>query len=514
MNSDSFGSTIKRREFIKKSAMAAIALNIIGCKPRKEKPNLLFIWTDQQRTDTLAIYGNRKISVPNLNKLASQSIVLENPYVTQPVCTPSRSSVMTGLYPHTNGCIDNNIPLPSSIPCTPEIVNDPDYRTAYFGKWHLGDELFAQHGFEEWISIEDIYNEYFSKGRDKNLVSDYSNYLKSIGYNPDADRGEFSRDFASRLPIEHCKPKFLEMKACDFLKRNRNNPFMLYVNFLEPHPPFNGPLNEKYDPEYIDLPPNFMDDLEENEPLRYRMLKEKFFNELYKGDPLKTEQDWRKMAAKYWGLVSQVDLSIGAILKSVEDLGLAENTIVVFTSDHGEMMGSHKLLNKTVMYEEAVKVPWLMKFPHLKSKHQFVKGRFGHIDLLPTILEAMDCNHKLQGESLMPVLNGSSKPERDVFIEWNNKNRDDELNSVTQNATESEIQNAKNAFVRTSITQDGWKLCWADKDKSQLFDLNKDPYETTNLFYKPEYSDKVVRLKDKIRTWQHETKDDLSLVQE
>lgn len=512
MNSDSTINSISRRDFIKTTAMAAVAFNIIRCSPRKEKPNLLFIWTDQQRADTMAIYGNRKIEVPNLNKLASQSIVLENPYVTQPVCTPSRSSVMTGLYPHTNGCIDNNIHLPDSIPCTPEIINDPDYRTAYYGKWHLGDEFFAQHGFEEWISIEDIYNQYFSEGRDKSLVSDYSNYLKSIGYQPDGDRGEFTRDYASKLPIEHCKPKFLEEKACDFLKRNKNNPFMLYVNFLEPHPPFNGPLNGKYDPDSIDLPPNFDDDLEDDEPLRYRMIREKLFNEYYKGEPLKTEQDWRKMKSKYWGLVSQVDLSIGAILKQVEDLGLAENTIIVFTSDHGEMMGAHKLLNKTVMYEEAVKVPWLMKFPNLNSKHQFVKGRFGQIDLLPTILDAMECDHKLQGESLIPVLNGSNRPSRDVFIEWNNKDRDDELNSKIKNVTKSEIQNAKETFVRTVITQDGWKLCWADKDKSQLFDLNKDPYETTNLYYKSGYADKVSQLKEKIKDWQKKTKDELKLV--
>lgn len=511
MNSNSTSNSYTRRDFIKTTAIATLAFNIIGCKPRKEKPNLLFIWTDQQRADTMAIYGNKKIEVPNLNKLASQSIVFENPYVTQPVCTPSRSTVMTGLYPHTNGCLDNNIPLPPSIPCTPEIINDSDYRTAYYGKWHLGDEFFAQHGFEEWISIEDIYNQYFSEGRDKSLVSDYSNFLKSLGYKPDGNNSEITRDYASKLPIEHCKPKFLEEKACDFLKRNKNNPFILYVNFLEPHPPFNGPLNDKYDPDYVDLPPNFNDDLEEDEPLRYRMLKEKFYNEKYKGEDLKTEQDWRKMTKKYWGLVSQVDLSIGGILKTLEDQGLAENTIVVFTSDHGEMMGAHRMLNKTVMYEEAVKVPWMMKFPHLKSKHQFVKGRFGHIDILPTLLDAIGNDYKLQGESLLPIVRGEKKHTRDVFIEWNNKNRDDELNAKIKNVTNTEIQNAKEAFVRTVITQNGWKLCWADKDKSQLFNLNDDPYEFTNLYYKQEYGTKVKELQEKIRDWQNETSDKIVL---
>jgi len=152
-----------RRHFIKTSALAALGFNLIGCSRSARKPNLLFLWTDEQRADTMAVYGNSKIHAPNLNKLASESVVFEHAYITQPVCTPSRSTVMTGLWPHTNGCTENNISLPANIPCFPEILNDPDYRTGYFGKWHLGDEVFAQHGFEEWISIEDIYWEYLAR---------------------------------------------------------------------------------------------------------------------------------------------------------------------------------------------------------------------------------------------------------------------------------------------------------------------------------------------------------------
>jgi hypothetical protein len=116
MNKDRIHNTVTRRDFIKTSAIAAVGINLVGCGVRTEKPNLLFIWTDQQRADTMKVYGNHKIDVPNFNKLAGQSIVFENAYVTQPVCTPSRSSVMTGLWPHTNGCTENNIPLRSDTP--------------------------------------------------------------------------------------------------------------------------------------------------------------------------------------------------------------------------------------------------------------------------------------------------------------------------------------------------------------------------------------------------------------
>jgi len=161
-----------RRQFLRTIGLGAAAMTASGClntskepaRADSRKPNLLFIWTDEQRADTMAVYGNTKIHAPNLNRLADESVVFERAYVTQPVCTPNRSAVMTGLWPHTSGCIRNNIPLPAEIPCLPEILNDPDYRTAYMGKWHLGDEIFAQHAFQEWVSMEDGYSSHYSAG--------------------------------------------------------------------------------------------------------------------------------------------------------------------------------------------------------------------------------------------------------------------------------------------------------------------------------------------------------------
>jgi len=188
---------LTRRDFLKAAGSFGVASMLAsGGTPAQtagrgeRKPNLLFIWTDEQRYNTMAAYGNEKIRTPNLNRLADKSVVFKKAYVTQPVCTPARSSVMTGMWPHQNGCLKNNIPLRKETKCLPELLDDPEYRSAYMGKWHLGDEIFLQHGFDEWVSIEDNYIAYYSEGRNRNLRSDYHHFLVQKGYEP-GKRGTF-----------------------------------------------------------------------------------------------------------------------------------------------------------------------------------------------------------------------------------------------------------------------------------------------------------------------------------
>jgi arylsulfatase A-like enzyme len=471
-------------------------------------PNLLFIWTDEQRADTMAAYGNAKIHAPNLNKLASESVVFRNAYVTQPVCTPSRSSVMTGLWPHTNGCTTNNVHLAKDVRCLPELVEDRRYRTAYMGKWHLGDEIFPQHGFEEMVSIEDSYSRYYNEGRDRGRRSDYHRFLLANGYQPDQKDGTFGREFACRLPIEHCKPRFLEIKACDFLRQHRQEPFILYVNFLEPHMPFFGPLDHEHGLDEVYLPANFADPLEKNEPLRYRLLGE-YFEQVYGRD----ETAFKELTRKYWGLVAQVDRSVGQILKTLDELGLAETTIVVFTSDHGDMMGSHRLVAKTVMYEESARVPWLMRVPGMGRRQRVITSAVSHIDLVPTLLDLMGVAvpARLQGQSLVPLIRGQTVVEDHVFLEWNPGTGLEVAEGGSKLASKEQIERAGRARIRTVISPDGWKLCLSDTDKSQLFNLREDPGETRNLFDFGRHEDVIARLTERIRRWQQKTEDDVRL---
>ncbi|MEM8894242.1 MAG: sulfatase-like hydrolase/transferase [Bacteroidota bacterium] len=460
--------------------LSAACFSSSAARPDTSRPNILFILTDQQNFFTLKAYGNDVVHAPGLNSLADESFVFENAYVTQPVCAPSRGSIMTGLYPHTHGVIDNNRPLDPGILTLPEMLGQ-DYQSAYIGKWHLGDEVFKQRGFDTWVSMEDGYQTEFSPQRDINARSDYHHWLIEKGYEPNKKGNRFSRRFAAGLPLEHCKPAFLQKSAIDFLNQVGDTPFIMYVSFLEPHKPYTGPLDSLYSLDEIILPENFTNELGENDPRRYKSKASKDISEY------KNEEGYKALIARYWGLVSQVDLSVKAILDRLDQLNLDDNTIVVFTSDHGSMMGSHKIVSKDVMYEESARVPLILKSPQLAHGHQFIENRISLIDVVPTLLDLSggEVPAHLPGTSLVPFLRGETSADRDVFLEWPD--------------------------IRTIVTTDGWKMALIENDRSLLFDLNKDPLETNNLFYEEGNDQIIADLTEKIKSWQVKTQDNYSL---
>ncbi|MHC4914200.1 MAG: sulfatase family protein [Planctomycetota bacterium] len=481
------------------------------------RPNLVFIYTDEQAHDTLAAYGNSQIRMPNLDRLAAESVVFERAYVTQPVCTPSRSTLLTGLWPHTNGCTENNVPLRPEIPCLPEMLPEGEYVTGHFGKWHLGDELFAQHGFDEWVSIEDMYNRHFTPGRDRGATSSYHDFLIAEGLTP--QRGErFGRGEAARFPEHLGKPAFLAREASDFIRRHRDQPFALYVNFLEPHMPFFGPRNDQHDVDAIPLPPNFAAELGEDNPLKARLLAEHFRRKGFGGQSLRSENDWRRMICNYWGLCSLVDTHAGAILETLDDCGLREDTIVVFTSDHGDMMGSHRLLAKCVMFEEAVRVPMMMRMPGRRAGR--VTGPFSQIDVVPTLLDLMGqpIPEGLPGRSRRALLEaGGGALDEPVFVEWNGPNNGlgDVSGSVqipewmTAMAEAGRIRAATTDPVRTVISPDGWKLNCSPLGEHELYDLGADPGETRNVFETE--SARARELRADLAAWQDRAADAVAL---
>ena len=445
-----------------------------------DKPNLLFLWTDQQRADTMAAYGNRTYKVPVLNRLAAESVVFERAYVTQPVCTPSRSSVMTGLWPHQSGCVNNNIPLPRETKTLPELLADSAYRTGYMGKWHLGDEIFPQHGFEEWKAMEDGYRSYYSPGRDRNQRSAYHHFLAQLGYKPDGEN-TFSRNFAAKLPVAHSKPSFLAQEASEFILKHRAEPWMLYVNFLEPHTPYFSALNDLHSEDEAPLPRNYPGIPSSGEPEWYKRRREQLTKRM-------AEADFKRTNRNYAGLCSLVDQALGRILWALEVSGQSENTIVVFTSDHGDMMGSHSMLAKQVMYEEAMRIPLLLRAPFRKLKPGRIAHPVSHIGLAPALLDLLGKkNPGLPGAPL--------ETKGDVFIEW----------------TADEKDSGKGPNGRAVITPDGYKLVLYDSDRSLLFDHNKDPMEMNNVFGRPEYRSIQAALSSKIKDWQKKTGDRLTL---
>jgi arylsulfatase A-like enzyme len=480
--------------------------------------NLLFLFTDEQRADTMAAYGNRRIQTPNLNRLAGQSTVFERAYVTQPVCTPSRASILTGLWPHTSGCTQNNVPLRPETPCLPEMLPAGRYVTAYYGKWHLGDEILPQHGFDDWRSIEDGYRKHYSPRCDRSRRSDYHHFLVENGFAP-RDGEAFTRAEAAGLAEEFSKPAYLAREASRFLRARAGEPFVLFVNFLEPHMPFFGPRDGQHAPADVPLPANF-----EHAPTADQHPKARLFHRHYRqrgcggSAPLTGPDAWRELIARYWGLCSQVDTHVGAILAALEDAGLADRTLVVYTSDHGDMMGSHQLAGKCVMFEEAVRVPLLIRLPG-QSAGRRVAAPVSQIDLLATLLDCMghdvpDCQ---QGRSLRPLLEGRGPAETgDVLIEWNGPNSGlaaDVLDRVelprhlADFCTPEEAARAIRDPIRTIVTADGWKVACSSMGAHELYRLNDDPLETTNLARRAELSSRMAQLAARIRAWQQRTED-------
>lgn len=483
--------------------------------------NLLFIITDQHRHDTFGFAGNSRIKTPNFDRLAAESTVFENAYCTQPVCSPSRSSLLTGTWPHANGVTNLTEVIHPGITTIGESIQNTDYTKAYFGRWGFRELEANPHGFH---------------------IRDHSDippdeHLRNEGLTP-INGKTFAKPDLPHLPEHLSGPTYMADRVCEFLRRHAEMPFVAVASIYRPHPPYSSAFDGMYAPEEMVLPDNF--DTMPTKSGHPRPWIEALFlqHDGHQGDDLSNEVGWRDMMARYWGLCSLVDKHIGRILDELDRLGLAERTIVIFTSDHGDMMGSHRLMGKNVMYEESIRVPLVVRVPGLTSSR--VSARVSQIDLLPTCLDLLGqptfCDlpghHRLPGRSLRPYLEGSDdvSEERDVFVEWQgfnyfvaaalgirrggverldpqDANRDTIADYLAEHVTRKEAIHALTDTVRTIVAQDGWKLNYSEMGIHELYDLNTDPGETRNLAGSSHYRKRLEELSRRLRHWRTEQKD-------
>jgi arylsulfatase A-like enzyme len=368
------------------------------------------------------------------------------------------------------------------------MLGDADYATGYFGKWHLGDEPFAQRGFQHWASIEDGYDDHFSPGRDPARLSDYHQFLVARGYRPEGRT--FSRDFCSGLPVEHTKAWFAAEGSARFILSQRRQPWVCFVSFLEPHRPYNSVWNDRHAPEDAPVPPSYDAPHTGGEPQFHELCRESARRQGYN---LNDRAELQRLNRNYAGCCSLVDHAVGRILTALESSGQAGNTIVVFTSDHGEMMGAHRLLHKSVFYEESLRVPLLIRVPFRHSRSFRVERPVSNVSLAATLLDLMGrkAPDRLHGESLLPLLDGKRLREEHVFSEWHRE------------------ESGPNG--RAVISADGWKMAIYDQDSCLLFDRNRDPGELHNLYADPGPADVRRRLRAELDRWQKRTGDRLPL---
>ncbi len=439
------------------------------------KRQVVLIMTDTQRKDMVGCYGNPDMKTPSLDRLARQGVRFEQAYTCQPVCGPARAALFTGTFPHSNGSWGNTMPLGDNVKTVGQRLTDQGIHAAYVGKWHLDG------------------GDYFGLGRcpegwDPRYWYDMRNYLEELS---DADR------VRSRLPETSDDPTLPEdftfghrcsNRAIDFLEKNRDDPFLLVVSYDEPHGPFLAP--RRFADPYRDYTfpkcPNIWDTLE-GKPEHQR---------LWAGASLHQDKDALEIRAPhYFGCNSFVDYEIGRVLNAIDEH--TPGALVIYTADHGDFLHSHSLGNKgPAMYEEITNIPFIVRWPGEAPQGAVGKQLVSHIDVTPTILDAMDLRlpKLLEGRSLLSMIRQPEQAVNDtIFMEFGRYEIDHDGFGG--------FQPIRSAF-------DGrYKLVINLLDRDELYDLEADPYEMTNLIDSEDHAADRNRLHDRVLDWMDATRD-------
>lgn len=431
----------------------------------RDRPNILILYADQHRADTMG-FENAQVKTPNLDRLAAQGTAFSNCYCQYPVCTPSRMSLLTGQYVHTHGCHSNNAGLHPHAPLFPRILREHGYRTAGIGKLHFYP-VYAPFGLDHLELAEQNGNGCFE--------DDYHHWLASRGALDLVDlvdqRGEFRRFAgpeywetfgaqASNLPEELHSTTWIGDRSVAFLE-NVEPPFCLWTGFVKPHHPFDPPAAwlRLYDEDALEPLPGWTESIQEQDADKHGY---------FDFGPL-TAKTLRRVRAHYFATISHIDAQIGRILQVLERRGLCD-TIVIYHSDHGDLLGYHHLISKgDYLYDPLVRVPLIVT---RCGESGWQAGRRSDalvesIDVTSSILDAagIEPPRAMQGQSLLPILEGRRDHHREV--------------AFSQNGT------MRSMMLRTQE----WKLVQSAEPRDRmLFDLAHDPTELHNLFDAPEHA--------------------------
>jgi len=419
------------------------------------KPNLVIIHTDEHNFRTLGCYRDLmtpeqgfvwgegiKVDTPHIDSLAKQGALCTKYYATYPVCSPSRASFISGLYPPATGTPKNDAPLNDGLVTFAEVLQRDGYETAYLGKWHLDGN--AKPGVEPPRKFGFADNRYmFNRGHWK-MLRDTENGLEAGGpstsYKAMGDEQTFTTDFLTDRTLE-------------FLDKNTDKPFCVMLSIPDPHGP--NSVRKPYDTMFADADCQEPNTSKKAEFPRW-------------AGPEKGNFKWNKASMQnYFGMVKCIDDNVGKILRYLKENGLEENTIVVFTSDHGDLMGEHARYNKGVPFEASAKIPFILKYPGRVPAGKVIEKAYSTADFAPTILGLMN----------QPQIPGTvGRDDSALFLNPDLKVSDAErLVSFGMPDNWAAVANTR------------YKLVYSAYDNPWLFDLQKDPDELTNEYLNPEY---------------------------
>ena len=455
------------------------------------QPNLLFLMTDHQRADSLGMAVDGREVTPCLNLLASRSAAFSRAYNTCPLCVPARTALATGLAPHTNGVIFNDWRggTAGGHVTVHELLARAGYSIGHVGIHHIRvvPRLEDRVNFAMWYSNSEYQCWAAAAGLDLPDPEPYRREVKERTEHGDFKIRPYSntRTGVFPYPAECFKDSQFAQAACQFLQRSNSRPFALFVYLWAPHPPLivPEPYASMFDPDAIDFPPN-VGRCAEREPEAVSL---GVARQLAQG---LTEQNWRSVWAAHLGLVHLADDCIARILQAVKDAGQEGNTIVLFTTDHGEHLGAHCMYQKMEVYEEAIHIPLLIHVPGLRART--CEGLVTHLDLMPTIIDlfGLDKLSHLHGRSLMPAIERGCGIERDaVFSGYNG--------------------NPESGELRRGVVGKRFKYIWHPAGGEELYDLQQDPYELRNLASDARCAQERARLAHQGRQWGLATGDEV-----
>jgi arylsulfatase A-like enzyme len=435
---------LSRRSFLAATSAAVAA-------PAPRQPNILFIMPDQLRACALGYMGNQDARTPNIDHLASQSLVLPNTFANTPVCCPARANILTGKYTHRNGMIANDLRLRENEVTLADLLRDAGYRTGFVGKWHLdgGPRMPGyippgprRQGFDWWAANECSHAHFNT---------------------------QYFRDTDKPIPIRKFEAEAWTDLGIEFLRGGRSDarPWFLTIQMGPPHDPYKAPPEyaSRFYPAKLTMRPNW---------------------KAAPGAP------GPKEIAEYYAMVTAVDDQVGRILHALDDYGMTEDTLVVFSSDHGDMLGSHGLRLKRKPWEESIQVPGLVRYPR-RIKPGRANTIFTHVDFAPTLLAfaGVWAPADMQGTDLSRSFSGGRAPEPDsayfqIFGPYEGDGTKDGWRGVrTERYMYARFESAP----------------WV------LYDLQHDPYQLKNLAEDPASRTLREDMDRRLKLWMERTRD-------
>jgi len=433
------------------------------------KPNILIITADQQRYDCIGYSKQYPVQTPNIDKLAEEGVWFTNAYTPIPICAPARQAFLCGRRPETFGALWNygiTLDIPALSPeeyTWVREIKERGYNTSFIGKWS-GHPVHGpeKYGFDHYVGLRN-YHDFRSKK--------YPDLEYKKGWMGEVDP----------VPCEDNVSHWLAGKAISRIKEyaKENSPWHVRLDFPGPHLPCrpSREFADMYDSRNIPPWPSFTENFH-NKPYIQKQ-------QLYTWDIENfTWDDWRDTVALYYATITEIDHAIGKVLETLEDTGQAENTIVIYTSDHGDMCGSHRMIDKHyIMYDDVVKVPLAIRWPQMISPGMIIDEFICHfLDIPATLLDilGMDIPDFFSGRSLVPLFHGE-KVEG-----WRTEA------VATYNGQQCGL------YTQRMIRNNEWKYIWNTTDIDELYDLRNDPHELYNVINEEENQGIVKELRRKL----------------